>query len=532
MNPSQSSSFGAKWPSAARFRAAAVAAVIAFACGLAASTYSVFGHTWDEPEHLAAGLKILASGEYPYDVQHPPLARLAIALGPYIDGARPYGNAGPSGEQEGRDILYRSGHYDEYLRLARLGTLPFLAVLLMVTWLWARRLVGETYAIFAVLFVVTTPPLLGHAALATLDVPMAAMTMLALYLLTRWLDSPSLARAAVFGVAAGVAAGTKLSAIPFVACTTLVWLCALWLRPATASTGVAGPNATLLLRHGISALLLAAITLIACYGSLSAPVGAARLVDSLAALHAHNVEGHWSYLFGEQRRTGWWYFYLVVLGVKTPLPLLMLGLSGIGLMLWRGWHQRCWEVAAPALAFLAVLIFSSAYSHINIGVRHVIVLFPLLALAAAYALSSAWQRFHHPVARGALALLLVWQTVGLTRAHPDDLAYFNELAGAHPERIVIDSDLDWGQDLRRLEAELAERHITEVSVLYRGTADLSQEPLPRWQRLPPKQRVTGWIAVSVLAKNTAERPADFAWLDALQPVAQIGKSFCLYFVPK
>lgn len=531
MDAYRSSSLDAKWPSVALLRGTVLATLIAFACGVAASTYSVFGHTWDEPEHLAAGLKMLASGEYPYDVQHPPLARLAIALGPYIDGARPYGNAGPSGEQEGRDILYRSGHYDEYLRLARLGTLPFFAALLVVTWLWARRLVGESYALLAVLFVVTTPPLLGHAALATLDVPMAAMTMLALYLLTRWLDAPSVARATAFGVAAGLAAGTKLSAIPFVACTTLVWIIAQRLRPATASTGFVPPNAALVVRHGISALLLAALTLIVCYGSLSVPVGAARLVDSLTALHAHNVEGHWSYLFGEQRRTGWWYFYVVVLGVKTPLPLLILGLAGIGLMLWRGWHQRRWDVAAPALAFLAVLIFSSAYSHINIGVRHVIVLFPLLALAAAYALSLVWQRFKHPMARGALALLLAWQVVGLVRAHPDDLAYFNELAGAHPERIVIDSDLDWGQDLRRVEEELARRNISEVSVLYRGTADLSQERLPHWQRLPPKRRVTGWIAVSVLAKNTAERPADFAWLDTLQPVARIGKSFYLYFVP-
>src|SRR5207302_695409 len=75
-----------------------------------------------------------------YDTEHPPLARALIALGPYVAGARSFGTPPPDGTQEGIDILYSNGHYDLYLTLARLGTLPFLALLLVTTWLWARRL--------------------------------------------------------------------------------------------------------------------------------------------------------------------------------------------------------------------------------------------------------------------------------------------------------------------------------------------------------------------------------------------------------
>src|SRR5215471_13405373 len=95
-------------PTAFRIISLAVLCIsIVLACAFAVSTYSVFGHTWDEPEHLAAGLALVDTGEYPYDTQHPPIARVAMALGPYLAGAHSYGNPGPSGEQEGRDILYK-----------------------------------------------------------------------------------------------------------------------------------------------------------------------------------------------------------------------------------------------------------------------------------------------------------------------------------------------------------------------------------------------------------------------------------------
>ena len=154
---------------------------------LAISTWRVYGHTWDEPEHLAAGMELLDRGKYEYDMQHPPLARVLIALGPYLAGARSLGSPPPDGTPEGVAILYGSGHYDLYLTLARLGTLPFLALLLLTTWLWARRvLTSDREALLAVTLLAATPPILGHAALATLDVPAAATILLALYAIQRW----------------------------------------------------------------------------------------------------------------------------------------------------------------------------------------------------------------------------------------------------------------------------------------------------------------------------------------------------------
>jgi hypothetical protein len=122
--------------------------------------------------------------------------------------------------------------------------------------------------------------------------------------------------------------------------------------------------------------------------------------------------------------------------------------------------------------------------------------------------------------------------------HPDYLAYFNELAGRHPERVLVDSDLDWGQDLQRLSDTLRARNISAVTTAYFGSAEPASYGVPvvaGWRR---GQAVRGWFAVSetLRQRGTARlvngqwelHPDALRWLDAHQPVAQIGRSMRLY----
>ncbi|HEX4676660.1 MAG TPA: glycosyltransferase family 39 protein [Steroidobacteraceae bacterium] len=207
----------------------ALALLILAACLLAASTWRIYSNTWDEPEHLAAGIELLDKGRYEYDTEHPPIVRALMALGPYLAGARSFGTPPPDGVLEGVDILYTGAHYDLYLTLARLGTLPFLVMLLFSAWLWARRLTrSEGEALLAVLLLASVPPVLGHAALATLDVAAAGTVLLALYALQCWLDSARWRDAVFFGVTAGVAVGAKFSAIPFLVLGFVVLTVAQW----------------------------------------------------------------------------------------------------------------------------------------------------------------------------------------------------------------------------------------------------------------------------------------------------------------
>lgn len=525
----------------------AAIALALLACLLAASTYHVFGHTWDEPEHIAAGMVLLERGAYVYDDQHPPLARLAAALGPHLAGARLPAQLPVDGDTAGNDVLYHSAaRYDTLLTLARLGMLPFLVVLVLATWLWARRWLGGATATLAALWVVTTPALLGHAAVAAIDVPVSGLIVLSLYLFLRWLEEPSSGRAAGFGLASGLAVATKLSAVPFIG------VCVAALAAARVLALASPPRRWRWrerLRGGALAALVAAGIAIAVYGphlvefpnpllpQLRVPLGVRGMAEAFAGVAFHNAHGHPSFLLGEDRQFGWWYFYLVALAVKTPLPLLLAGLGGLGLMLVRGARARDVALMAPALCFVAILGFASAYSHINIGVRHVLVLYPLLAIGAAWAVTEAWRAATaaalstraRAAARAALIAVVAWQS-GTLLAWPDYLAYFNPLAGGHPERILVDSDLDWGQDLRRLSRELARRRVAALYLGYSGSADLALEHLPPFQLLPRDTPVTGWIAIDMLTLKD-NRP-HYDWLQDYTPVTRVGRSIDLYRIER
>lgn len=536
------------------------------ACGLVASTWHYFGHTWDEPEHIAVGLTLIDRNEYLFDDQHPPLARLMGALGPYLAGARPPARAGidPAlyGEETGRQILYHStASYDTLLTLARAGMLPFLALLVLAFWHWMRRDFGEQMALVGSGFLLTTPVLMGHAGVMALDMPVTATCVLGFACLVRWVEAPTLARAASLGLATGLAVSTKLSALPFLAVAGLALLAARVVLAHRAGEPYA--VAARLKGAGLAFALCVAVA-IASYGPhlvyltnptyapnpaidflvgssgrlhdvayelaarVRVPLGVQEFTDNFIGVTFHNTHGHQSYLLGQTGLMGWWYFYPVALAVKTPIPLLVLGLAGLTLLARQGWSERSVARLAPPFAFAAILGFCMAYSHINIGVRHVMVLYPLLAIGAAAAVLEAWRRWAQPAARAGIAVLVAWQLATMVVAYPDYLAYFNAIAGAHPERILVDSDLDWGQDLKRLSQELARRQVPFVSIAYMGSADLTLEHLPPFKRLGPGDRATGWVAVDMLSLK--ERRQDFDWLAGATPVARVGQSIDLYFI--
>jgi Dolichyl-phosphate-mannose-protein mannosyltransferase len=583
-----------------------LALIILTACVLATGCWRVYSNTWDEPEHLAAGIELLDRGKYEYDTEHPPLGRVFLALGPYLAGARSFGTPPPEGTPEGLHILYVKGAYWRDLTLARLGMLPFLALLLIATWLWARRLLpSEGAALLAVVLLVSVPPVLGHAALASLDVAAAATTLLALYALQSWISSTRGRTAALFGLAAGVAVVTKFSSVPFIgvslialalthaaaagrggpaapgappralrpagpaswrtrvaglALAALVALVPIWLAyglrvsdPAGVASRFNWAVSYLLQQHGASHLFGV------LFAHLSLPRELEDLVNGMVAVKAHNDSGHLSYLLGRVRLTGWWYFYLVALVVKTPIPLLVAGPLGMVWLAVGGWRRRDSWALAPLAAVVAILVFASAVSRINIGIRHILIVYPFMALGGAYLAVRLWHALrpapklpagadidvsptvrqipNHPwkhsknlrlVAAAALLAGLTWELSPLSTAWPDYLPYFNETV-THPERVLVDSDLDWGQDLHRLELRAAQLRIGHLNLAYRGTADLRREPLPPLHVLPGRERVTGWVAVSQLART--RNLSDYAWLDAYQPLERVGKTIDLYYVP-
>ena len=172
------------------------------------------------------------------------------------------------------------------------------------------------------------------------------------------------------------------------------------------------------------------------------------------------------------------------------------------------------------LATLAVLALSM-FSTVNIGMRHVLVVVPLLAIFVGQTVSSWLTRNsppHRAMLGAALGLLLAFNVAIVERARPELMAYFNPLAGDDPARALIDSDLDWGQDFTILLHELRARDIAEAHVGFFGPFDPCHPGGPRLLPLLPGQRATGWVVLIVSCWSCGARRA-VAGVTGLEPAA-------------
>ena len=509
------------------------------------ATYTVFNHTSDEPAHIACGMEWLDKGTFRWEPLHPPLARVAAALGPYLLGIRSQGT-NPAIRyallHEGTAILYRDHHYDLTLASARLGILPFFWIACGVVYWWGKRSFGEAAAVLAVFLFSVLPPILAHAGLATTDMAPTALLGAAFVCGLIWLEQPNRRAALWFGATSGLMVLSKFSCLGFFpACAGVALVGYLALeRPALATLW---PAVRRRVPTFAAALLVACLVVWAGYRfSFGKPefsrmaLPAPELFDGIQAAVHHFVHGHPAYLLGESRELGWWYFFEVALAVKTPLAFLIL--AGIGVVVaWRERRsgQRAWLPLAYSIGVLAI----GAWSHTNIGIRHVLPVYTGLALlggiACARMLEIAETQKWAPAGLAVLVLWLGWSSAAI---HPDYLAYFNELAGDHPENILVDSDLDWGQDMKRLSKRLQEAGAKEVAFVPTLIADFEKEhgfpPIHGMDVLRPSH---GWNAVGMalwkkdrmgLGKT---HPEVTPWADRIPPQERIGKSILLWYFP-
>lgn len=536
-------------------------AVIAFIfVGVAriVSTYPVFNEVFDEPPHIACGMEWLQMGTYNYERKHTPLARIAFALPLYLRGIR--GQNLPDMTDEGHQILYSRDEYFTNLAWARSGNLPFFVLTNILLALWALRWWGRWTAVAAVGLFSALPPILGHSAIATTDMAAVCGMIATAYAFCIWLEKPDAKRTIILGLAMAFALLGKLSVLPFFvggAALTLAW--AAWRR---LPVGIWGPvSASKQIRNFIVAILIAAIVLWAPYhfrlAALSTghgyrpstasfgrlgpvvnflldtklPLG--EFLGGIGSVATFDKFGYPVFFKGASRETGWWNFFPTVLAIKTPLSVLLLVLLGIPLAL-RSLRGADWQRGVP-LFFAAAVLVTCMMSTLNLGLRYVIPIYPLLMLVAAQAL--VWlltqARHHHRWVGIVAVLLVVAYGVESVRPHPDYLAAFNPLAGPKPEKIVVGSDLDWGQDLERLSLRVKELKVPSLSLLYSGASAVSRFDLPPFVEFGPSDNPTGWVAVSVtrMMLDCAKDGNYCAW-KARKPVERIGHSIYLFYVPQ
>lgn len=155
--------------------------------------------------------------------------------------------------------------------------------------------------------------------------------------------------------------------------------------------------------------------------------------------------GFRSYLHGEIRHRGWWYYYLYALIVKIPLGILGLAIWSFAAWLTgRGASRDEWVLWLPALTVLTVVSSQTGFNH---HMRYVLPCFPFVIVSVGK-LSRFWGRAT-PVRGVGLTVLLIAAIASSMTIHPHYPSYFNEIAGgpAHGHEHLLDSNIDWGQDL-------------------------------------------------------------------------------------
>ena len=197
-------------------------------------------------------------------------------------------------------------------------------------------------------------------------------------------------------------------------------------------------------------------------------------------------------------------------------------------------RREGWQPAAPLAAAVAVVVAMTIEGD-DAGVRLVLPVFALCALMGARAAVELWEHSTSRVparrlVRGAVAATLIASAVVPMRAHPDYLAYFNPLAGDRPELILVDSNLDWGQDLYRLGTVMKRLRIDSVAVAYYGSANFDAAGVRNARPLAAAERPTGWIAASQTMLAGVGGDGAYEWLNELQPVGRVGPSLVLYHV--
>ena len=252
----------------------------------------------------------------------------------------------------------------------------------------------------------------------------------------------------------------------------------------------------------------------------------------------HNKEGHPAFLMGRHSETGWWYYFPCAFLMKsTPVELLvalsvlLLGIATLRAPL-RAW--RSGDVDLQVL-FLAILVFTYLVitAKINIGHRYILIFYPLLTIIGVDWLSKRLQE-RPKIFAGCAAVLLVGQAISCLSVAPHYLAYFNSFVGG-PERgwhYLVDSNIDWGQDLPALREELERVGCRHAAIRYFGTASLQgygvdADPVPGLTR-PVEEYDVLAISVTALQGVYAEADDPFRGFRDLQPIGRAGHSIFLY----
>lgn len=504
--------------------------------------------TCDEPNHLAAGLAALSTGDFRFHRDHPPLQNLLCALPawalhqPQLD----YDNmAWERGLHLGlfskKMNLANPKIFEQIFFAGRFGTVFLTLALSVSLFLVVRRLFGTFAAFVGTALLAFEPNILTHGRLITTDMAPTLFFFLSTVAFCHFLERYTTGSAVILGLALGaglLAKHSVFTAVPAFIFTAVlyhapeVWRGLRRKEPIGAIFSTLGYKKTI-----VNVVLITCVAFFVIWAGFAFEVGdpvqeerapnwgltwgllqsiilpikffvgstTGVFSDSLDVadpawvfmrrwlpmfdyfegflfqIH-HARDFHNGYLMGKISSAGWWYYYPVNFLIKTPVSLILASIGGF-LVWWkipgmRKTARLCFTIPA-IFYFFCICVGNNA----NIGWRHALPVVPFLCLWAGALVKRledyTLKRFLGKtiplsvLVSGVLIAGSVWSAVS---SYPDALPYVNGPARSIAEPIywTADSNLDWGQDLRRLKQYVQQEKIDHLYLLHFGAPELVQ----------------------------------------------------------
>lgn len=556
--------------------------------------------TMDELAHLPAGYSYLTQKDMRLNPEHPPLMKDLSAIPLLFIKNIKFPSEIKNWKEDingqwefGYNFLYQSGNpADKMIFWARIPMILVLILLGFYVFRWAKELFGNKTGLLALFLFCFSPTLLAHGRLVTTDVGAATGIFIATYYFVKFLKDSSKKNLIKAGIAFGFAQLAKFSVIllfPTFAILIFVWVAIrssyfryflrtffryvflfilliivgyiliwgvyqyhIWNYPPERQV-----RDTKFILSSFGSQSLVGVVVWMASKPLLRPI--AQYLLGLFMVLQRASGGNTTYFIGEVSAAGWKSYFPTVYAIKEPLAFHILTVISLLYIAWlikkpfwyKSWLRariwlNCHFPEFAMLVFIAIYWTTSITSNLNIGVRHLLPVFPFTILLVS-GVTIKWLRYSFSAVKKVfLVLLLIWQATGVIAIYPYFLSYFNELAGG-PENgyiFTVDSNLDWGQDLKRLTKWVDTQGIDKIYVDYFGGGDakyyLKEKYAPWWGTRDPKELPGGsYFAVSAtfLQGGRGEPVPGFnqpfgyyRWLDSYEPIAKIGHSIFVYYI--
>jgi hypothetical protein len=467
------------------------------------------GITNDEIVHIPAGYYHLVAGDFQLNNEHPPLVKMWAALPLLL--IQPQEAPPTAAEKQGvfNGLTWSYEHRFWQNNVTQFGRILFWTRAMMIVltiglgiliFAYARSLFGPRAAVIAVALYTLEPTVLAHGRLVHTDLPAAFAFLFFFFALRIYLKARTTRNALLLGLAGGLALLTKFSMIvllPVLGCLALlgfgfaprfkesrrrillhtaIVVCLVWVM-VNAAYRFQGPAIVPGDVQWVEARSPDASNGWLTFFNLGSRIVPTYYLFGQYNVMLHNRDGHAASLLGQYGTQGWWYYFPVAFALKTSLPFLMITLAALGWILWRLVRRRdkreLWLIV-PILIYAAL----SMSSHINIGIRHFLPVYPFLFVAGGALLERLSNvRYPRHLAIAFLVLAFGWMSVEALRAYPNYLPYMNQLASSHPHWWYLsDSNVEWGEDNGALAEYLRARGETEVTgALSGGWGSLQQQ---------------------------------------------------------